>query len=281
MPRTITKDELGAATKEYAGRVGKEVSTSDNGGFVIMPGDILVGLQNGRPTCNDEETLKNIIEILMDLPQEPARAPQTPNLAVRATNTRAAQRNGQILPNGETSTLTLEKVREYFCETATDEECAFALEVCAIRGLNPFKRDCFFVKYGGSNPKLEIIVSKDFFMKKAMTHPDFEYFKAGVTVQKGEEVSNVERYYAYPGETLLGGWAEVKRKSIKVPFRAEVPLSGFKKDNRFWSSQPGPGHMIRKCAGTTVLREAFAEDFAGLYDENELGLDPANEVGGA
>jgi hypothetical protein len=36
--------------------------------------------------------------------------------------------------------------------------------------------------------------------------------------------------------------------------------------------------MIRKCAGSTVLREAFSEDFAGLYDENELGLDPANEV---
>ena len=116
-------------------------------------------------------------------------------------------------------------------------------------------------------------------MKKAMTHPDFEYFKAGVTVQKGDEVANVERYYAYPGETLLGGWAEVKRKSIKVPFRAEIPLSGFKRESKFWNSQPGPGHMIRKCAGSTVLREAFSEDFAGLYDENELGLDPANEVG--
>lgn len=183
---------------------------------------------------------------------------------------------GQMVPSG--AALTLEKVREYFCKTATDEECQFALEVCAIRGLNPFKRDCFFVKYGGTDPKLEIIVAKDYFMKKAMSHPDFQYFKAGVTVQKGEEVQNVDRYYAYPGETLLGGWAEAKRKSIEVPFRAEIPLSGFVKDNKFWRAQPGPGHMIRKCAGSTVLREAYPEEFSGLYDEVELGVDPSKEV---
>ena len=276
--RTITMDELGAAVKEYAARHELTVSSNEKG-FCLMPGDVVIALQDGKPSCSNAEILDSLIEILMDLAEEPARAPQKPNLPARPANTKAVQRNGQILPNGESSTLTLEKVREYFCETATDEECAFALEVCAIRGLNPFKRDCFFVKYGGANPKLEIIVSKDFFMKKAMTHPDFEYFKAGVTVQKGEEVANVERYYAYPGESLLGGWAEVKRKSIKVPFRAEIPLSGFKKESKFWNSQPGPGHMIRKCAGSTVLREAFSEDFAGLYDENELGLDPANEVG--
>ena len=212
-----------------------------------------------------------------ELPVKPKAATKTNGQA----NTSIAARKpvGEVLVKPGDS-LTLEKVREYFCKTATDEECAFALEVCAIRGLNPFKRDCFFIKYGGADPKLEIVVSKDFFMKKAMTNPDFQYFKAGVTVQRGEEVQNVDRYYAYPGETLLGGWAETKRRSIEVPFRAEIPLSGFKKDNKFWNSQPGPGHMIRKCAGSIVLREAFAEDFSGLYDEVEMGIDPEKEIVG-
>lgn len=210
-----------------------------------------------------------------ELPVKPKVGRSQENKAIMSSNGRKSN-GGQMVPSG--AALTLEKVREYFCKTATDEECQFALEVCAIRGLNPFKRDCFFVKYGGTDPKLEIIVAKDYFMKKAMSHPDFQYFKAGVTVQKGEEVQNVDRYYAYPGETLLGGWAEAKRKSIEVPFRAEIPLSGFVKDNKFWRAQPGPGHMIRKCAGSTVLREAYPEEFSGLYDEVELGVDPSKEV---
>lgn len=210
-----------------------------------------------------------------ELPVKPKATRSQENKAIMPNQAKKSA-NGALVKPGDS--LTLEKVREYFCKTATDEECAFALEVCAIRGLNPFKRDCFFIKYGGADPKLEIIVSKDFFMKKAMTHPDFQYFKAGVTVQKGDEVHNADRYYAYPGETLLGGWAETKRRSIDVPFRAEIPLSGFKKDNKFWNSQPGPGHMIRKCAGSIVLREAFAEDFSGLYDEVEMGIDPTKEI---
>jgi phage recombination protein Bet len=172
--------------------------------------------------------------------------------------------------------LTIEKVRDYFCKTATPEECAFALEVCAIRGLNPFKKDCYFVKYEGKEPKLEIIVSKDYFLKKAMSHPDFEYFAAGVTIQKGDDVANVERYYAYPGEKLLGGWAKTKRKSISLPFYAEIPLESFIKESKFWRTMPGL--MIRKVAGSLVLREAYPDDLGGLYDEVEMGIDPSREV---
>lgn len=280
MARELRKQEVADAVKAFAAMNGLETSINDAGGFTILKGgelgtDIQVGCNGGKLVCSDDHLREKLSEIIMEMPVE-AKAGRLPeNKSIMPKGDRSSD-GGQMVP--VSSVLTLEKVRDYFCKSATDEECQFALEVCAIRGLNPFKRDCFFVKYGGSDPKLEIIVAKDYFMKKAMSHPDFQYFKAGVTVQKGEEVKNVDRYYAYPGETLLGGWAEAKRKSIEVPFRAEIPLSGFVKDNKFWRAQPGPGHMIRKCAGSTVLREAYPEEFGGLYDEAELGIDPSKEV---
>ena len=91
--RTISMDELGAAVKEYAARNGKDMSSNEKG-FVIMPGDVLVGLQDGKPTCNDPGILYSLVEILMDLAEEPTRAPQKPNFPARKVNTPAPTRNG-------------------------------------------------------------------------------------------------------------------------------------------------------------------------------------------
>lgn len=46
-----------------------------------MPGDVLVGLQDGKPVCNNMSILDSLVEILMDLAEEPARAPQKTNLS--------------------------------------------------------------------------------------------------------------------------------------------------------------------------------------------------------
>jgi phage recombination protein Bet len=195
------------------------------------------------------------------------------NKAIMPTNGQKAS-----LANITGSTLTLEKVRDFFCKTATEEECRFALEVCAIRGLNPFKLDCYFVKFDGKDAKLEIMVSKNFFLKRAEAHPDFEYLKAGVIVQKGETVEEAERSFPYPGETLLGGWCIVKRKSNAVPYKMAIDLKTFKKENKFWNQSPGAGYMIRKTAVSLDLKEAFPNDLGGLYDVDELGIDPEKEV---
>ena len=275
--KQITGEDLSKAIGMYCVATGKIASQDEGGKYRIMAdgpqdGDPVLWIDAGAFKCSDMDFGMNFVEYLKPSAM-PVNGKSSGDKAIMPTNGQKSS-----LANITGSTLTLEKVRDFFCKTATEEECRFALEVCAIRGLNPFKRDCYFVKYGGADPKLDIIVSKDFFMKKAMSHPDFEYFKAGVTVQKGEEISNVGRYYAYPGETLIGGWAEAKRKSIEVPFRAEIPLSGFVKESRFWKAQPGPGHMIRKCAGSIVLREAYPEEFGGLYDADEMNLDPSKEV---
>lgn len=233
---------------------------------------IVVRLVEGKLACEEPAVKTDLSELIMDMRSEaePAESPRAPVPRPSRPAPRPAARNSGVdSVAGSSGALTLEKVRQYFCSEATDEECQFALEVCAIRGLNPFKKDCYFVKYEGKNPRLEIIVSKDFLMKRAMANPDFQYFRAGIVVQRGDEIQNVERYFAYPSEKLIGGWAEVKRRSIEVPFRSDIPMQGFAKGGKFWESMPGL--MIRKVAAAIALREAFPDDLGGLYDQAEIG----------
>ena len=206
--QVITRDQIAAALTAYCkDRENSSFAEAVDGDkkFRFMPEgtpsdkDVQIWELNGKLKCSNTDFG---MEFMNYLPQEPKGARLPENKAIVSTNGRKLQ--GEALVKAG-ATLTLEKVREYFCKTATDEECQFALEVCAIRGLNPFKLDCYFVKFDGKDAKLEIMVSKNFFLKRAEAHPDFEYLKAGVIVQKGEEVTEAERSFPYPGETLLGG----------------------------------------------------------------------------
>ncbi|MFA7220811.1 MAG: hypothetical protein WC119_09985, partial [Synergistaceae bacterium] len=64
--RTITMDELGTAVKEYASRHELTVSSNEKG-FCLMPGDTVITLAEGKPSCSNAEILDSLIEILMDL----------------------------------------------------------------------------------------------------------------------------------------------------------------------------------------------------------------------
>jgi len=92
--RTIGMDELKAAVQEYAARHELTVSSNEKG-FCLMPGDVIVTLLDGKPSCSNAEILDSLIEILMDLAEEPARAPSGANLPARQGNVPPARRNGQ------------------------------------------------------------------------------------------------------------------------------------------------------------------------------------------
>ena len=101
--RTITMDELGTAVKEYAARHELTVSSNEKG-FCLMPGDVVITLQDGKPSCSNVEILDSLIEILMDLAEN---APKSSNLAVRG--------NGRITSRSQAGSVpvsALEAVRE-------------------------------------------------------------------------------------------------------------------------------------------------------------------------
>ena len=101
--RSIGKEELGMAVKEYAAQKGLVMSSNDKG-FALMPGDIIIYLENGKPFCSDTAILDSLIEILMDMAEN---APKGGNLAVRRGSGITSRSQAGSVPGS-----ALEAVRE-------------------------------------------------------------------------------------------------------------------------------------------------------------------------
>ena len=284
--RTISMDELGAAVKEYAARHDLTMSSNEKG-FCLMPGDVVIALQDGKPSCSNAEILDSLIEILMDLAEEPARAPQKPNLPARPTSTKTNGRSsnggplakaGLAVRDLQVAELTFEDIKTYICPAATDQETMMFLKLCQARNLNPFLKEAYLIKYDSSKPA-QMVVGKDKFTKTAEEHPQFDGYRAGIIVAIGDEIVEREGTFYRKGEELLGGWAEIYRKDRKMPFKQTVPLSEYNLKRANWLSMPGT--MIRKVALVQALRECFATDLAGCYDSAEMdqSIEAEYEVG--
>jgi phage recombination protein Bet len=274
--RTISMDELGAAVKEYAARHELTVSSNEKG-YCLMPGDVVITLAEGKPSCSNPAILDSLVEILMDLAEEPSRAPQKPNLPARPTSTKAAQRRSQDGP------LTKEDIINYINPKATEQEAYLFAEFCKRKGADPLTKQVYLVIYEGQNGRqANFIAGKEYFTEKAEAHPQLDGFQAGIIVRKkesGELERRIGTFWLHDEEQLLGGWAEVTRKDRTGAYRIEVPLSDYDTKKNLWVKMPAT--MIRKVALVQVLREAFPGTFGGLYDRSEMdqAMDVEYEVG--
>lgn len=61
----VSKDDLKMAVTQYAQAHELTVSENENG-FALMPGDIIVTLENGKPKCGKPEVWEGICEILAE-----------------------------------------------------------------------------------------------------------------------------------------------------------------------------------------------------------------------
>jgi phage recombination protein Bet len=173
--------------------------------------------------------------------------------------------------------LTPAIVRKYLVNgngNVTDQEIALFLGLCRAQNLNPFTREAFLVKYSGNQPAA-IIVAKDAFLKRAYRSESFKGHKAGVICQaSGQGNITYTEGFCPPESKIVGGWAEVHREGWAFPLRVEVDLNEYqakKSDgtpNRMWSEKPAT--MVRKVALVQALREAFPDNFGGMYSEEEI-----------
>ena len=173
--------------------------------------------------------------------------------------------------------LSPQIVRNYLvngsAENVTEQEIVMFMQLCRCQHLNPFLREAYLIKYG--NQPATIVTGKTALEKRAARCKNFAGFEAGVVVQKdGGELEYRPGSLVLNGEELVGGWCDVHVAGYQVPVRAVVSMSeyvGRKKDgtiNGQWQGKPAT--MIRKVAKMQALREAFPEDFAGMYSEEEL-----------
>lgn len=167
---------------------------------------------------------------------------------------------------GEVS-FTAKDLRDRLCPTATDQDLAFAMALCQAQKLNPFTKDVHIIKYG--NAPAQLITSKDVFSKRANANPNYEGFEAGVVVLSNGQIVHRQgsAVYKAANEQLLGGWCKVFVKG-KHPFYDEVTLDEYSTGKSNWVKMPAT--MIRKVAYVHCLREAFPEDFQGLYTPEEM-----------
>ncbi|POH05655.1 phage recombination protein Bet [Fructilactobacillus lindneri] len=179
--------------------------------------------------------------------------------------------------NGQEVKLSPSMVRNYLVSgkgNVSDQEIVSFMQLCKYQGLNPFLNEAYLVKYGSA--PASIITSKEAFMKRANSDPHFKGFKAGILVQRGEELKKLDGAIKLPKDILIGGWAEVKRDDRDYPISVEISLDEFGKGQSTWKQMPM--NMIRKTAIVNALREDFPEQLGNLHtdDEQGQGLAPKN-----
>lgn len=170
---------------------------------------------------------------------------------------------------GQMVQFSAQDIRARLCPNIDDKELALVLGLCKAQRLNPFNKDVYIIKYG--NSPASIVTSKEVFTKRANANPDFEGFDAGIVyINSQGEVCTREgsAVYKAANEQLVGGWCRVYVKGRR-PYYDEVTLEEYSTGKSGWSKMPAT--MIRKVALVHCLREAFPDDFQGLYAAEEMG----------
>jgi phage recombination protein Bet len=183
--------------------------------------------------------------------------------------------------NGAQVIISPTIIRNYLVNgdgNVSDQEIVLFMNLCKFQRLNPFLREAYLIKFGTSPATM--VVGKEVFTKRANRNTAYDGHEAGIIVLD-KDGNPVERTgtFKLPKEQIVGGWASVYKKDHKVPTKISVSIDeyiGRKKGgeiNSQWSKKPAT--MIRKVALVQALREAFPEDFQGLYAAEESGVDDA------
>jgi len=147
----------------------------------------------------------------------------------------------EALPQVE---LNVEDVKKYICPGATDKELFLFMNIAKSYGLNPFKREIHFVKYGQNQG--QTIVGYESFIKRA------------------ERTGKLDGWEVELGKDELGDKAiiTIYRKDRKNPFKWTVYRTEFDSQQVNWKKMPL--FMLRKVAISQGFRLAFPEELGGM-----------------
>jgi phage recombination protein Bet len=185
--------------------------------------------------------------------------------------------------DGQEIDLSFELVRHFLIsgkkELVTKQELFYFMGICKSRGLNPFKKDAYLIKYDES--PAAVVTSIDFYRSRARSQPDCVGWKSGVIIQHKEPKSGLttleyrEGNLVLEGEVLVGGWFEAKPTGWVEPFKHTVNLKPYIKVKKtgeitqFWREENQP-MMIQKVAEAQGLRKLWPDQFQQLYLEGEI-----------
>jgi len=184
------------------------------------------------------------------------------NLAL-ATKGAAATPGGYEWSSKEMHSLLTNTV----AQGATHAEFAMFREICRATGLNPFKREIWFIK---TERKCQIMTGVNGFYEVANKHPMYD----GIEIEYGNEI---EAKAGGNRTVVTFDWIEAKvyRKDRSRPqtFRAfwrEYAQELVTKNGNFSNWAKMPSVMLSKCAESMALRKAFPQELNGLYTAEEM-----------
>lgn len=187
--------------------------------------------------------------------------------------------------DGEKIKLTPSIVQQYIVGSKaqiTMAEFKFFTSLCKVRGLNPFLKEAYCIKYG--EQPAQIVVGKDAILKRALKNAQFDGMESGVIVKNtnGEIVERKGTFFDCEAEKLVGGWAKVYRKDWTRPTYCSVGFTEVaqkKNDgtlNSNWATKGAT--MVEKVAKVRALRESFIDDLGGMYEAEEVGINIDNHT---
>ena len=263
--------------KSYFSVDKKKVTEDDEHKTLEKVDNMIVEAEDGRmPTKRDPDIIVNTgaNEVTPEQPDD-AQTKQEP-VPTDHVNVPVVLDTPHVLTSTAPSDLSVQTIKKYINDKATDEEAYVFLQLCRARGLNPFLKEAYLIKYDHISPAT-MVVGKDAFMKRAELHPEYDGFEAGIIVEykdsSGFAIVDENRVGTFlrEEETLLGGWAKVYRKDHTRPVEITVSMKEFNTGKSSWKKIPAT--MIRKVALVQGHREAFPSELSGMYDQSEMGVE--------
>jgi phage recombination protein Bet len=155
----------------------------------------------------------------------------------------------------------IETLKNTVAVGATVSELALFIEYCKSTGLNPFKKEIWFIKEPKTG-RLQMMTGINGFWTLANSFDTFDGAETGMIDKDGEWVKSVS------GNDFIGAWCRVYRKDRRIPMEGEALLADYRKGFGLWQS--APRIMIKKVAESIALRKAFPQQLNGLYTSEEM-----------
>lgn len=160
---------------------------------------------------------------------------------------------------------------------ATQSELDMLMYLSKEYGLDPIKKEIYFIKYGSGKPT--IITSRDGYLKIANTNPNFDGMESDV-VYEGDKlikrdngsllIEYGESHMNFDKSKLRGAFANITRKDRATACSVFVDIKDYgKKESQIWRTYPNA--MILKVAESMALKRAFA--ISGLVTQEEIEIE--------
>lgn len=181
--------------------------------------------------------------------------------------------NRAMVQSPDKMPMSVNEIKQFISPKATEAEAYIFLRFCQAQGLNPFINDAYLIKYD-ANAKASIVIGIQALLKRAESNPNYSGYQSGVVVLRDGKPVELQGSLVYSeSDTLVGGWAEIRRKDWEKPTKVTVSLKEYNKRQAQWNERPAT--MIEKVALAQGLRRVFPQEVGALFESHELETEVA------